>query len=134
MKLIIANNGKAIINADYIVSMKCLYTKQLSTGEERYSVVADTINDKNYVIQDDLTESEASNRLEKIANYICADESFVIAFGENNGVDISACKKEKTNCLMCDNYGSGGKCKMSAAVCESNDMKKYCRFYREKED
>lgn len=134
MKLIIANHGKAAINADYIVSMKCLCTKQLSTGEERYSVVADTINDMNYVIQDGLTESEASSRLEKIANYICADESFVIAFGENNGVENSACKKEKTNCLMCDNYSGGGKCKMAAAVCESNDMKTCCRYYREKED
>ena len=134
MELIIANNGKETINADYIVSMKCLYTKQLSTGEERYSIVADTINDKNYVIQDCLTESEASSLLEKIANYICADESFVIAFGENNGVNTSACKREKTNCLMCDNYGGGGKCKMAAAVCESNDMKACCRYYREKED
>lgn len=72
MKLIIANNGKATINADYIVSMKGLYTKQLSTGEERYSIVADTINDKNYVIQDDLTESEASSRLEKNCKpYLC---------------------------------------------------------------
>lgn len=134
MKLIIANHGKAAINADYIVSMKCLCTKQLSTGEERYSIVADTINDKNYVIQDGLTENEATRRLDKIANYICSDESFVIAFGENNGVDSCICKKEKTNCLMCDHYGGHGKCKMAAAVCESNDMKTCCRYYREKED
>lgn len=95
MELIIANNGKETINADYIVSMKCLYTKQLSTGEERYSIVADTINDKNYVIQDGLTESEASSRLEKIANYICADESFVIALEKIMGLILPLAKKRK---------------------------------------
>lgn len=66
MKLIIANNGKATINADHIVSMKCVHTKDLSTGKERYSIVADTINDKIYLIQDGLTENEATRRLEKL--------------------------------------------------------------------
>lgn len=134
MKLIIANNGKATINADYIVRMRCLHNKQFSTGEEIYFIVADTINDENYIIQDGLTKNEATRRLEEIANYIVSDESFVIAFGKNNGVDSCICKKEKTNCLMCDNYGGHGKCKMAASVCESNDMKTCCRYYREKED
>lgn len=84
MKLIIANHGKAAINADYIVSMKCLCTKQLSTGEERYSIVADTINDKNYVIQDGLTENEATRRLEKIGNYLCTDANFIMEFGRDD--------------------------------------------------
>lgn len=84
MKLIVANHGNAVINADYIVSMKCLYTKQLSTGEEIYSIVADTINDKNYIIQDSLTENEATLRLKKIGNYICTDASFVIEFGRDD--------------------------------------------------
>ena len=39
----------------------------------------------------------------------------------------------KTNCLMCENYGGHGKCKMAAAVCESNDMKECCKYYQERE-
>lgn len=46
----------------------------------------------------------------------------------------STSANKKTNCLMCDNYGGHKKCKMAAAVCESNDMKTCCRYYREKED
>lgn len=84
MKLIIVNHGKAVINADYIVSMKSFCTKQISTGEERYFIVADTINDKNYIIQEGLTEIEATRRLKKIGNYICTDANFIMEFGRDD--------------------------------------------------
>lgn len=35
---------------------------------------------------------------------------------------------------MCENYRFRGMCAKGAAVCASNDMKRYCKYYNEKED
>lgn len=82
MKLIYANHKKSIVNAEYIVSMKVLYTSQLKTGEEMYSIVADTINDRNYIIEDRMSEERVQRQLKKIGEYLCSDASFLIDFAE----------------------------------------------------
>lgn len=42
-------------------------------------------------------------------------------------------RPKKTNCMMCENYRYGGTCTRGAAVCSSNDMKRLCKYYHEKE-
>ena len=48
----------------------------------KYEIVAETINDGNYVIAKDMTEAEAKAKLKKIGNYLCTDASFLIDFNE----------------------------------------------------
>ena len=38
-----------------------------------------------------------------------------------------------TFCQMCKNYRNDGTCAKGAAVCESDNMLKYCEYYNEKE-
>lgn len=80
MKLLYANNRTCIVNAEYIVKMWIVCNR--ITPREKYEVVAETINDTNYVVANNMTEADAKARLRKIGNYLTTDASFLIDFNE----------------------------------------------------
>ena len=80
MKLLYANDRTCIVNAEYIVKMRLVCNR--ITPCEKYEVVAETINDGNYVIVNNMTEADAKARLRKIGNYLITDASFLIDFNE----------------------------------------------------
>lgn len=89
MKLLVADGGQCVINAEYIASIRIKCGQSVTVENEKAYVlcgpcfvVADMEDGKEYRVVDNVSEVEAKTKLRKIGNYLSTDASFMIDFNQ----------------------------------------------------